>query len=207
MDPLYHTPNYQQRSSLQGNWYVEWRNVNTFKALQCLYNDRDFSNQDKPLTRLLKKKYGIRIRLTADTDKLPTTCTGAASAKSCIRKTNMAAATKASYLWRGEETELCCSDMIEFHIVGSWDGRKHRNADLFKSAENRLLLPSLLKMRWTKHICNVMLAFNGPNVTNINVYHICHTPNSIKTEIRLITVILKRTQMQSPQIRLYRTSP
>lgn len=127
---------------------------------------------ERPLTRLLKKRYGICICLAADTDKVPTTCTGAASAKRCIRKTNMAAATKASYLWSGEETEFCCSVVNEFHIIGSWDGRKHRKADLFKSAANRLLLLSLLKMRWTNHICNVMLALNSPNVTNINIYHI-----------------------------------
>lgn len=59
--------------------------------------------------------------------QLPATCTGAALAMRRISKPNMTATTTASYFCCNEETDIWLLVMKEL------DGRKHCNADLFKS--------------------------------------------------------------------------
>ncbi|XP_078027136.1 uncharacterized protein LOC117262024 [Epinephelus lanceolatus] len=48
------------------------------------------------------------------------------------------AATRASHFWSDEETEFCLKVMKELNITKCLDGRRHRNADLFKSVADKL---------------------------------------------------------------------
>lgn len=71
--------------------------------------------------------------LTQDADRcrLP----AQASAKQCISKTNMAAATRTSNFWSNSNTKLCLSVIKDLNAVGSSD---HQSADLLKSVGSRL---------------------------------------------------------------------